>query len=119
MKILFIIAGITTGHGVLNSYQEALIEGIAARGHQVVCLCTAGVKLQLGVSWVCVILDTAHPNCCAPPSRKRLTDRWPSTRTLPIARQSLKTFPEHLDEMENLFREASQNRPQVGKAICI
>lgn len=53
MKILFITAGIVPVRGVSNSYQEALMEAIAARGHEVACLCTVGVKLRPGVSWVC------------------------------------------------------------------
>ena len=53
MKILFVTAGIVPAHGVSNSYQEALMEGLAARGHAVACLCTAGVKLRPGVSWAC------------------------------------------------------------------
>jgi glycosyltransferase involved in cell wall biosynthesis len=53
VKILFITAGIVPVRGVSNSYQEAFMEAIAARGHEVACLCTVGFKLQPGVSWAC------------------------------------------------------------------
>ena len=53
MKVLFITAGMVPARGVSNSYQEALMEGIAARGYEVACLCTAGVNHRPGVSWVC------------------------------------------------------------------
>jgi len=46
-------AGICATRGHSNSYQEALMEGLVARGHGVACLCTAEVSPQPGVSWVC------------------------------------------------------------------
>ena len=52
MKILFITAGLTPTRGASNSYQEALFEGLAARGNQVACLCSAGVRLRPGVGWI-------------------------------------------------------------------
>ena len=54
MDLLFITAGLVPVRGASNSYQEALIEGLAARGHSIACLCTAAVRLRPGVSWVSV-----------------------------------------------------------------
>lgn len=53
INILFITAGLTPTRAASNSYQEALFEGLAARGNQVVCLCSAGVRLRPGVAWTC------------------------------------------------------------------
>ncbi len=51
MKILFLTAGLNPTPGASNSYQEALMEALARRGHDVVCVCTAGTTLRPGVSW--------------------------------------------------------------------
>ena len=51
MKILFITGGLTSLRGKSNSYQETLIERVAARGHQVTILCLAEVSPLPWMHW--------------------------------------------------------------------
>jgi glycosyltransferase involved in cell wall biosynthesis len=48
MKVMVVTAGLNADPGRSNSYQEAFIEALLGRGHEVVCLCTAGVSNRMG-----------------------------------------------------------------------